>query len=216
MAHLRQVLVRRNTEGEFVYTEVADSIARATHEIIVDEYQDTNRMQDALIDALSSARFGRPNVFMVGDVKQSIYGFRMACPDLFIEKYNLYTDGSAKGKRIILGENYRSRKEIVDFINFVFEKIMLPSVGGIDYKDGNEMVAGGVFPDAADPGQPVPEIIFIDGGGESGKIAESYEIAKKIEEIIETGYVRDETCSRKITKRELPDCEKRNIPTLRF
>ncbi len=188
-----QVLMRRDTEGNLVYTEAADSIAHATHEIIVDEYQDTNRMQDALIEALSSARFGRPNVFMVGDVKQSIYGFRMACPDLFIEKYNDYNEGSEIGKRIILGENYRSRKEVVDYINFVFDKIMLPSVGGIDYKDGNQMEAGAPFPEAAAPDQMIPEVLFVDGSGANGKIAESYEIARKIEEIIDHYYVKEES-----------------------
>ena len=186
------VLMRRDAEGNLVYTEAADSIAQQTKEIIVDEYQDTNRMQDALIEALSAARFGRPNVFMVGDVKQSIYGFRMACPDLFIEKYNDYTEGSEVGKRIILGDNYRSRREVVDFINFIFEKIMLPDVGGIDYTDGNRMSAGADYPAEIVPGQMIPEVLFVDGGGADGKNAESYEIARKIEEIIESYYVKDE------------------------
>ncbi|MBR3309344.1 MAG: helicase-exonuclease AddAB subunit AddA [Lachnospiraceae bacterium] len=187
-----QVLMRRDADGNLVYTDAADSIAHQTKEIIVDEYQDTNRMQDALIEALSSARFGRPNVFMVGDVKQSIYGFRMACPDLFIEKYNSYTDDSELGKRIILGDNYRSRREVVDFINFVFEKIMLPSVGGIDYTDGNQMSTGADYPQEAVPGQMIPEVLFVDGSGSAGKNAESYEIARKIEEIIDSYYVKDE------------------------
>ena len=187
-----QVLIRKNEDGSTEYTEAADSIARSTREIVVDEYQDTNRMQDALIEALSSERFGRPNVFMVGDVKQSIYGFRMACPDLFIEKYNAYADGSGTGKRIILGENYRSRSETVDFINLVFEKIMIPSVGGINYLDGNRMEAGADFPEAEDPEQVVPEVLFINGSGADGKIAESYEVARRIEELVENGYVKDE------------------------
>ena len=186
------VLMHRDADGNLVYTAAADSIAQQTKEIIVDEYQDTNRMQDALIEALSSARFGRPNVFMVGDVKQSIYGFRMACPDLFIEKYNDYTEGSDVGKRIILGDNYRSRREVVDFINFIFEKIMLPDVGGIDYTDGNRMSAGANYPEETVPGQMFPEVLFVDGGGADGKNAESYEVARKIEEIIDSYYVKDE------------------------
>ncbi len=186
------VLIRRNEDGELEYTEAADSIAQATKEIIVDEYQDTNRLQDELIKALSAERFGRPNVFMVGDVKQSIYGFRLACPDLFIKKYNAYQDPEGNGMRIILGENYRSRKEIVDYINYIFEKIMLPDIGGIDYLDGNTMVAGAKFPEYPEPEKLAPEILFIDGSGDSGKDAESYEITKKIEEITENFYVTDE------------------------
>ncbi|MBR3244530.1 MAG: UvrD-helicase domain-containing protein, partial [Parasporobacterium sp.] len=183
------VLMQRDEDGNPVYTAAADSIAKATREIIIDEYQDTNRMQDALIGALSAERFGRPNVFMVGDVKQSIYGFRLACPDLFIEKYNEYQDPSGNGRRIILGENYRSRKEIVDFINLVFEKIMLAEVGGIDYLDGNIMICGASFPEPWDARQVTPEILFVEGSGDSGKDAESFLIAEKIEEITESYYV---------------------------
>ncbi len=194
------VLVRKNEDGailrdargQMVCTEAADAISKVTREIIVDEYQDTNRLQDALIEALSSARFGRPNVFMVGDVKQSIYGFRMACPDLFIEKYNLYADGLESGKRIILGENYRSRRETVHFINYVFEKIMLPEVGGINYQDENQMIAGAQFPQPAAAEQVIPEVIFVNAGGKDGRTAEAYEIAKKIEEIVSDYYVRAE------------------------
>lgn len=186
------VLRKRDADDRIVYTEAADSIARTTREIIVDEYQDTNQMQDALIEALSSERFGRPNVFMVGDVKQSIYGFRMACPELFNNKYLEYADGSETGKRIILGENYRSRQEVVDYINLVFEKIMLPSVGGIDYQNGHRMRRGANFPEPVVPDQMIPEILFINGGGADGKTAESYEIATKIEEIVDHYYVKDE------------------------
>lgn len=191
-----RVLVEKDEKGNAVYTETADRMAKATREIIVDEYQDTNRMQDALIEALSAERFGRPNVFMVGDVKQSIYGFRLACPDLFNEKYNAYADPAGNGKRIILGANYRSRKEIVDFINLIFRRIMLDEVGGIDYLDGHEMETGAVFPQPEEgssfsPDALLPEIIFIEGSGDAGKDAESFEVARKIEELTEKHYITE-------------------------
>ncbi len=181
------VLIGYDEEGNMFFTETADSIAKATNQIIVDEYQDTNRLQDALVTALSAERFGRPDVFMVGDMKQSIYGFRMACPELFIEKYNSYElyDNS---ERIILGENYRSRKEVVDFTNLIFSQTMIPAVGGIDYSDGNELKYGADY--EAPLFDMTPEILMIQGSGENAKLAEGYTIARKIEELVQSGVVR--------------------------
>ncbi|MCQ2512956.1 MAG: UvrD-helicase domain-containing protein, partial [Lachnospiraceae bacterium] len=181
------VLIGYDEEGKPYYTETADSLAKATVQIIVDEYQDTNRLQDALVAALSAERFGRPDVFMVGDMKQSIYGFRLACPELFIEKYNSY-DAYENCERIILGENYRSRKEVVDFTNLIFSQTMTPSVGGIDYNDGNALIYGAKFEEPLF--DMTPEILMINGSGENAKISESYEIAKKIEELVGSGSVR--------------------------
>lgn len=191
-----RVLVETDENGNAVYTETADRMAKATREIIVDEYQDTNRMQDALIEALSAERFGRPNVFMVGDVKQSIYGFRLACPDLFNKKYNAFADPAGNGKRIILGANYRSRKEIVDFINLIFRRIMLADVGGIDYLDGHEMETGANFSQPEEGGgfskeALLPEVLFIEGSGDAGKDAESFAIARKIEDLTEKHYITE-------------------------
>lgn len=176
------VLINYDEDGNAIYTEVADNYAKAAKEIIVDEYQDTNRLQDELIKALSAERFGRPNIFMVGDVKQSIYGFRMACPELFLEKYNTYEDLD-NCERIILGENYRSRKEILDFTNFIFGQVMIPSVGGIDYTNNNELIVGR----GIDENEIIPEVILINESGNTGKIAEGYVIAEKIEELVTSG-----------------------------
>ncbi len=181
------VLIGYDEKGNPYFTETADSLAKATVQIIVDEYQDTNRLQDALVTALSAERFGRPDVFMVGDMKQSIYGFRLACPELFIEKYNSY-DAYENCERIILDENYRSRKEVVDFTNLIFSQTMTPSVGGIDYNDGNALIFGAKFEEPLF--DMTPEILMINSSGENAKIAESYEIAKKIEELVGSGSVR--------------------------
>lgn len=178
------ILISYDEEGNAYYTETADRIAKETTEIIVDEYQDTNRLQDALVKALSAERFGRPNLFMVGDVKQSIYGFRMACPDLFIEKYNSYEERD-NCERIILGQNYRSRKEVVDFTNLIFSQAMIPELGGIDYNDANQLIYGAEYSDAEF--DMTPEVIMIDGSGENAKIAEAMEIAGKIESLVNQG-----------------------------
>ncbi len=191
------ILVEKDEDGRIIYdgngnisgTEAADRIAKNTTEIIVDEYQDTNRLQDAIVEVLSSQRFGRGNIFMVGDVKQSIYAFRMACPELFIEKYKAYKEGPSE--RMILGENYRSRQEVICFINRIFDRIMIEDLGGIDYKDGGRMTMGANFP-MPEGISYKPEMIFVNAAGEFGKKAEALVIAKKIEEITENLYIKDE------------------------
>ena len=103
-------------------------------EIYVDEYQDSNTTQEHLVNLICRRDPG--NVFQVGDVKQSIYRFRMARPDLFISKYNTYSDAEgAPERRILLNENFRSRREVTDAVNEVFSAIMKEDMGGIEYDD---------------------------------------------------------------------------------
>ena len=181
------VLVQFDEEGMPHYTQTADLLAQSTNEIIVDEYQDTNHLQEVLLSALSAERFGRPDVFMVGDVKQSIYAFRLACPDLFLEKYNAYGKEEG-GERIIFDKNYRSRQEVIDFTNFIFRQIMIPDVGGIDYADGNALDAGRNDAKAEVLYDAQTEIVMIEGSGESVKLAESYEITTRIEQLVAEGH----------------------------
>ncbi|MGI6072179.1 MAG: helicase-exonuclease AddAB subunit AddA [Lachnospiraceae bacterium] len=181
--------ILRDGEG---YSVVADRMAEELTEIIVDEYQDTNHLQEEIIAALSSERFGRPNVFMVGDVKQSIYGFRKACPELFLEKYHSYPEREDKCVRILLNSNFRSCGEIVDFVNLIFRQTMVPALGGIDYMDGNELARGRTFPEA-EQGEFLPEVIFIDGRGDDAKWAEAWEIVTRIRKLVATARVTDES-----------------------
>ena len=101
-------------------------------EIYVDEYQDTNMAQETLVSLI--CRHDPGNVFLVGDVKQSIYSFRHARPDLFIEKYNSFKE-SGNNRRILLNDNFRSRHEVTDSVNEVFSRIMKATLGGIEYDD---------------------------------------------------------------------------------
>lgn len=128
-----EILYTTEEDGTRHPSMIADDAARRYREILVDEYQDSNFVQEELIHALSAERFGRPDVFQVGDVKQSIYSFRQARPDLFLMKYQ-----EASYPRIELSKNFRSRSEVVRAVNHVFHRIMRPSLGGIDY---NEKVA---------------------------------------------------------------------------
>lgn len=102
-------------------------------EVMIDEYQDVNALQEAILQAVSGNP-DQPNMFMVGDVKQSIYRFRFAEPGLFIHKYNQFADGNG-GKRIVLAENFRSRADVLDFTNFIFRQVMDPQVGQIAYDE---------------------------------------------------------------------------------
>ncbi len=110
-------------------------------EIMIDEYQDSNLLQEKILTSISREADGQPNIFMVGDVKQSIYKFRQAKPELFIEKYNKYSQGN-KGKRIDLHSNFRSGPEVIDSVNAVFERTMTESLGGIVYDEAARLVKG--------------------------------------------------------------------------
>ena len=135
-------------EGDKItFTEVADELAMGYTELYIDEYQDSNLVQEYLLTAVSKERFGEPNIFMVGDVKQSIYKFRMARPELFMDKYNSYSDYSEnsheKYHKIQLQKNFRSRENVLESINDVFKKAMHESLGGIEYTDEVRLNYGG-------------------------------------------------------------------------
>lgn len=143
-------------------------------EILLDEYQDTNQVQEAIIDLI--ARPGAGNRFMVGDVKQSIYRFRLAEPGLFLDKYRRYAAGEAAGEapglRIDLARNFRSRKEVVDGVNDVFRRIMRERAAEMDYDERAELKYGASYPDA-DPGLDgedrfTVECVLLDRGAASG------------------------------------------------
>ena len=116
--------------------EIRESIKNNFHEILIDEYQDTSDIQELLISKIS-----KDNVYVVGDIKQSIYRFRYANPDIFRTKYENYSN-NINGKKIDLTNNFRSRFEVLRDINLFFNKTMSKSVGGADYTNGHQLVAG--------------------------------------------------------------------------
>ena len=131
------ILVRRDGEGRCVPTETALEYRSHFHEILIDEYQDSNLVQEYILSCISGEEEGRYNRFMVGDVKQSIYKFRLARPELFLEKYAEYGNADKQegqrvnARKIDLHQNFRSRGEILNVTNRVFEQIMGQDVGGI-------------------------------------------------------------------------------------
>jgi len=121
------------------YSALADELAKSYREILVDEYQDSNLVQEYIVRALSKKRFGMPNVFQVGDVKQSIYRFRMARPELFLEKYH-----DESYPKIFLRKNFRSDEGVLSAVNTLFFKIMKKDFGGIEYDLENSLFLGKV------------------------------------------------------------------------
>ncbi len=142
MEHLALQLLVKKEGDKLRYTDVADELARKYEEILIDEYQDSNLVQEIILNSISKERFGKPNVFMVGDVKQSIYRFRLARPELFIEKYDSYTETDSLYQKIELHRNFRSRAGVLASINEVFEKIMKKEFGKIAYDDNAKLYAG--------------------------------------------------------------------------
>ena len=118
------------------------ALREKNEEIYIDEYQDTSLLQECILYIISGAQEGRNNRFIVGDVKQSIYGFRNATPRLFLEKYNEYGTRPDKGRLLILSRNFRSREGILDGTNAVFSRIMTGGYAGIDYNNGHRLNYG--------------------------------------------------------------------------
>lgn len=119
--------------GNPAVSAIAKEKAEYYHEIYIDEYQDSNFLQDAILQSVSMKSLGGNNVFMVGDVKQSIYSFRLARPELFIEKYHGYQQDGKSAKLIELRNNFRSRREVLTAVNDIFYQIMHASLGNIEY-----------------------------------------------------------------------------------
>jgi len=157
--------------GTLAPSEVARDLRARLAEVLVDEYQDINAVQDAILTLVARAGAdGTPNRFMVGDVKQSIYRFRHADPSLFLEKYQSYqsspgpssgSSGGSGGRRIVLGANFRSRVGVVDAVNFLFRQILTPGVGELPYDRDAELVYKADYPDnpwAVQTAEPAVEL----------------------------------------------------------
>ena len=138
-------------EGHPIPSDIGKEMAEEFKEILIDEYQDSNYLQEAILQCVSTIYQGKNNIFMVGDVKQSIYSFRMARPDLFMEKYHTY--GTKKGepcRKLLLKNNFRSRGNVLETINYMFYQIMGSDLGGIEYTEEEALVPGRTFPEVAE------------------------------------------------------------------
>ena len=177
-------------------TKAAKELKEQYEEILIDEYQDSNYLQEAILDSISRKSEGNPNTFMVGDVKQSIYRFRMARPELFQEKYESYTKDESMYQRVDLHKNFRSREEILAGINFIFEQIMTMELGNIRYDDDAALHLGADYP-KRETGEPAIELLLADSNKasllefdlsesdseQSAQLLEGQMIADKIKEL---------------------------------
>ena len=145
--HFALNILVKEENGEFIKTKVAEKYAKKFNEIAIDEYQDSNLVQEYILTTISNNN----NIFMVGDVKQSIYRFRQARPELFIEKYEKYKLKEEKQEddnlKIQLFKNFRSRKNILDVTNLVFESIMSKELGDINYNSNEYLYLGADYPE---------------------------------------------------------------------
>ncbi|MBQ6542525.1 MAG: helicase-exonuclease AddAB subunit AddA [Lachnospiraceae bacterium] len=185
-------------------TETAKDLAGKFKEILIDEYQDSNNLQEELLGAVSTDGPNGRNIFMVGDKKQSIYRFRRANPDLFIDKFHAFDkareEASGIGQTVELNANYRSRKEVTDTVNSWFRLLMRETVGGIDYDEREELIPKGTFIEEEKPLDRQTEFLLADlkeadddpsSGGDnelSALEAQAHVIASEIRKLVDNGF----------------------------
>ncbi len=177
-----RILVNPDTK---VPTDIAGEYRQRFREVMIDEYQDSNYLQEEILTAVSGIPEGRQNMFMVGDVKQSIYRFRQACPALFLEKYETFPTEDNPTQRIDLHKNFRSRPEVISTVNDLFGRIMGRDLGNIEYDADAALYQG------KEPGDDVKadfgtECILAEceAGGDK-KLAEAGVIARRIRKMID-------------------------------
>lgn len=189
---LEHLTLRLLTDHPQAAAEWADHF----QEVMVDEYQDTNQVQNAIFDALTQ---DRGNLFMVGDVKQSIYRFRLADPTIFLAKYRAYPPAGeaapGQGRKVILGENFRCRGEVIDCVNFLFENLMSRELGELDYGADETLRPGRDFPPREDC---ACELHLLTNPttqpGEAGDsaMAEPRFIARRLQQLLAEGFLVDD------------------------
>lgn len=189
-----QILVDEETEKA---KKTAEEFRDTFEEIMIDEYQDSNEVQETLLRSISREERGKNNIFMVGDVKQSIYRFRLARPELFMKKYDSYSLEESSTQRIDLHKNFRSREEVLSCTNDIFYKIMARSLGNVEYDAEAALYPGASYPKLTNGF--TPEILLADSNDElledtdfsDKKTLEAKMVAEKIRQLMKTQPVTD-------------------------
>ena len=194
MEHFALEILLKKENGERVPSDVAKSYRAFFDEVMVDEYQDSNAIQESLLNAVSKDDPTVGNRFMVGDVKQSIYRFRLAEPEIFRGKYDSYpTEEAGKNIRLDLSSNFRSRTEVLDAVNCVFEDSMHTSVGEIEYDESARLYYGatsygGPKKDAKAELLVLPEENWKETGIRNKTAWEALAVGKRIKELLDSDY----------------------------
>ncbi|MCR5715456.1 MAG: helicase-exonuclease AddAB subunit AddA [Lachnospiraceae bacterium] len=197
MEHLALQILCKKEGDQILPTDTALDYRDYFTEIMIDEYQDSNLVQEALVTSIAR----EDNLFMVGDVKQSIYRFRLARPELFMEKYHRFSTTAGPDRRIDLHQNFRSRAEVIDSVNEIFRQLMGEALGGIAYDDAAALYRGATYPDNPDPEELTTELLIREQAEDDrSKAAQEAElIAERIQGMIhgdlhvtdkETGQLR--------------------------
>lgn len=197
--------ILRNSDGST--TETAKEYQKKFNEIIIDEYQDSNYLQEEILTAVSKCETGENNIFMVGDVKQAIYKFRQTTPKLFKNKYDRYSGEDENEELILLSENYRSRKVVLDACNLVFKQIMDSRLGNVDYTDEVALNPKADFP-VPDENINISESAeFLIVNANNAKEEEAKVVAKRIYDMLYTNplyvYDKEEERYRTVKKRDI-------------
>ena len=211
-----KILVKIEGDQE-VSSEIAKKYQEKFIEIAIDEYQDSNLVQEYILTSISNGK----NIFMVGDVKQSIYKFRQAMPDLFLSKYKNYSENETNenGLKIKLFKNFRSRKNVLDFTNLIFENIMGQKIGEIEYTEEEYLNLGANFEESKE--ELVTEVDILDVSEESNldeeKIEEPDEEFERIEDIeLEAKFVAQKIRNLIDSKFQVYDNKKGIFRDIRF
>ena len=187
-------------ESVYHMSAAARELSLKYDEVMVDEYQDSNLVQEMITNCVSGWADGRKNIFMVGDVKQSIYRFRLARPELFMEKYKQYSLTDSDEQRIDLHKNFRSRSRVLDSANFIFRQIMGEDLGGIAYDEAAALYPGAEFPDGNREEFLPTEVLLVEKDseeledlmeGQDARELEALAISHRIKEIVGKELVLD-------------------------
>lgn len=190
------LLIESYSPEGFTPSAAAQEIGARYAEIAVDEFQDSNLVQDLIFRALSRQE---ENLFLVGDVKQSIYGFRLADPGVFMEKYDRFSDDPASGEseRITLSRNFRSRREVIESVNYIFKNILSPALGGITYAGREALVYGADYPDIPQGADDAAFLLVEDPKDGRDKVAcQADVIAARIGKMLREGFLVTDSASR--------------------
>lgn len=176
-------------------TETALEYQQQYREVMIDEYQDSNYVQETLLTAVSGVKNGNENLFMVGDVKQSIYRFRLARPELFMDKYHRFSTEESSQQRIDLHRNFRSRREVVEAVNDIFYPLMEKNLGNVAYDAEAALYAGAVYPDYENADCCKPELLLVPSqeSGMERREQEAAAVAGRIRELVETQEIPEIT-----------------------
>ena len=192
-----ELLVFCDNSGKPQFTQFADIVSDRFDAVMVDEFQDANEVQDLIFNAVSH---NGSNLFVVGDVKQSIYAFRQAMPEIFLNRKNslpLYNDADDNyPAKVILERNFRSRGEVTDFINFIFRTLMSEQVGDMEYSEEEELVSAAQYIPATTPCNELHLLDLDEIGDIDAAIAEARYIASVILKKCKSTYISDKGSQR--------------------